>query len=268
MNRTVLLLFILAAAATAFGQSAKKPDAVVRDFIAAFNAQDVDRSIALTSKDMKWFTVSGATIMTETANQDELRTFLVDYFKNCPSCRSKVSNLMVAGPRVSFTDTSSWKTDKGTEFKDNFAVYEVENGLIVRAYYYEAPGPNGYNQRLAKKLGADDLGMKTYVFVLLKSGPKTFPKEERDKLVAGHLQNIGRLARQGTLVLAGPFGENDAIRGIYVFDVRSKDEAKKLVETDPAVAAGVFECEFRLWYGSAGLLELNGIHNAISKNKL
>jgi len=268
MNRFLLLILILGLAATSFAQSAKKPDAVVRDFIAAFNAQDVDRTIALTSKDMKWFTLSGSTIMTETANQDELRAFLVAYFKSCPSCKSKISNLMASGSRVSFTETASWKTDKGVEFKDNYAVYEVENGLIVRAYYYEQPGPNGYNERLAKKVGADEMGMKMYVFVLLKTGPKTYPKEERDRLVAGHLQNIGRLAKQGTLVLAGPFGENDAIRGIYVFDVRTKEEAKKLVETDPAVAAGVFDCEFRLWYGSAGLLGLNEIHEAISKKRL
>ncbi len=268
MNRILLLLLILGLAAATFAQSAKKPEAVVRDFIAAFNAQDVDRTIALTSKEMKWFTVSGATIMTETANQDDLRAFLVGYFKSCPSCRSKVSKMMTAGSRVSFTDTASWKTDKGTEFKDSFAVYEVENGLIVRAYYYEQPGPNGYNDRLAKKVGADELGMKMYVFVLLKTGPKTYSKEERDRLVAGHLQNIGRLAEAKKLVLAGPFGENDALRGIYIFDVRTKEEAMKLVETDPAVAAGVFDCEFRLWYGSAGLLGLNEIHEAISKKKL
>jgi hypothetical protein len=39
------------------------------------------------------------------------------------------------------------------------------------------------------------------------------------------------------LVVAGPFGDNGELRGIFVFKVASLDEAKVLAETDPAVRA-------------------------------
>jgi uncharacterized protein YciI len=110
--------------------------------------------------------------------------------------------------------------------------------------------------------------MKTYVFAILKTGKAKLEKAERDKLMQGHLANIGKLAEAGKLVLAGPYMEDDESRGIFIFDVRTKEEAKKLVETDPAVKAGVFDFELRLWYGSAALLELKNIHPLLQKKSI
>ncbi len=256
---------LITVSVSSFGQKPKRPDQIAREFIAAFNEQNVDKMLSMTTKDVKWFTVSGAAISTETADSDELRAFMTGYFKSCPTCRSKVTKVNAAGSRVTMTETATWTSEKGPQSNDSFAVYEFENNLIARVYYYEKPSANGYDAKLAKKVGADERGMKMFVFVLLKSGSKTFEKDERAKLIAGHMENIGRLAKAGKLVLAGPFGENDAIRGLYVFDVRTKEEAQKLVVTDPAVAAGLFDFEFRLWYGSAALLELNRIHTSIEK---
>jgi uncharacterized protein YciI len=122
-----------------------------------------------------------------------------------------------------------------------------------------------YDEKLAKKLGADELGMKTYVMVFLKRGEKQFEKKERDELVALHLKNIGKLAEEGKLILAGPFMEDIDIRGIYLFNVQTIEEAKKLTETDPAVKAGVFSFEMHLWYGSAALQEIPAVHKKIQK---
>jgi uncharacterized protein YciI len=266
MKRIIFVIALLITISVlSFGQKPKRPDQVAREFIAAFNEQNVAKMMALTTKDVKWFNVAGARISTETSNQEELRAFMTGYFKSCPSCRSKVTNVTAAGTRLTMTETATWKTDKGMQTSDSFAVYEFQGNLIARVYYYDNPPANGYDSKLAKRVGADERGMKMFVFALLKSGTRTFEKEERAKLIAGHMENIGRLATAGKLVLAGPFGENDAIRGLYVFDVRTKAEAQKLVETDPAISAGVFDVELRLWYGSAALLEVNRIHEAIQK---
>ena len=58
------------------------------------------------------------------------------------------------------------------------------------------PAPNqNYDDALAKRLGADARGMKMYVLVLLKTGPKPdLPKEENERAFAGHFANITRLA--------------------------------------------------------------------------
>lgn len=126
-----------------------------------------------------------------------------------------------------------------------------------------------FDAKLAKKLGADEYGMKTYVFATLKTGKaKITDKKEIEKLQAGHLKNITRLEEEGKMVLAGPFFDGGNERGIFIFNVSTLDEAKKLIETDPAVKAGLFEFEMKLLYASAALLELLEIHKKIQKKSI
>ncbi len=127
----------------------------------------------------------------------------------------------------------------------------------------------GFNAALASELGADDYGMRSYVMVILTTGPndKTITDAEtRNTIFAGHFANIRALAANKTLVLAGPFNDPDKIkRGLYIFNVKTVEEAKRLVLTDPAVEAGIFNVEFTPYYGSAALLKVNDIHAQIAK---
>ena len=117
---------------------------------------------------------------------------------------------------------------------------------------------------LAKELGADDYGMKQYVMAFLKAGPnRSRSPEEAAKLQKAHMDNIGRMAREGKLVLAGPFLDEGEIRGIYIFNVTTLEEAKKLTATDPAIQAGSLYMELHPWYGSAALMKVNEIHEKL-----
>lgn len=124
-----------------------------------------------------------------------------------------------------------------------------------------------YDSILAKKLGADDFGMKKYVFCILKTGPANITnKAVKDSLFAGHMKNINRLSEEGKLAVAGPFMKNDRqYRGIYIFNVSSIAEAEKLTQTDPAIKAGIFVVELTEWYGSATLMETPELHKKIQK---
>jgi uncharacterized protein YciI len=125
---------------------------------------------------------------------------------------------------------------------------------------------NIFDEDLAKKLNADDYGMKTFVMAFLKRGPnKSQDSITSAKLQRAHLDNITKLAEEGKLVLAGPFLDSGDLRGIYIFDVATLEEAKKLTETDPAIKAGSLAMELKLWYGSAALLKVNEIHKKIAK---
>ncbi|KAF0153024.1 MAG: hypothetical protein FD143_464 [Ignavibacteria bacterium] len=127
-----------------------------------------------------------------------------------------------------------------------------------------------YDSTLAKSLGADNYGMKNYVFVILKTGPAVIEKKEtRDSLFAGHMKNINRLVDANKLIAAGPFGKNDLkYRGLFILDVKTIEEAKELVNTDPAVAAKIFDVELIPWYGSAALKEYLKYVEKITKYKL
>jgi uncharacterized protein YciI len=125
-----------------------------------------------------------------------------------------------------------------------------------------------YDSVLAKKLHADEYGMKNYVLVLLKAGSNTsVDKVARDSIFHAHLNNITRLAGNGSLVLAGPFGDNDLYRGLFILNVASFDEAKNLLQTDPAISARLLDPVMYLWYGSAALQEVSKEHAKIQKLK-
>jgi uncharacterized protein len=127
-----------------------------------------------------------------------------------------------------------------------------------------------YDAALAKELGADEHGMKQYVLVILKTGPNdtSIKGKEREDIFAGHFANIGRLADEKKLAVAGPFGKNDkTYRGLFILNVPTVEEAQRLAETDPAVKAGIFVVDLIPWYGSASLMATNDIHKRITKSE-
>ncbi len=114
-----------------------------------------------------------------------------------------------------------------------------------------------YDSTLAKKLGADEYGMKGYVFAILKTGSNTTTdKAFIDSCFSGHMANIMRLVNEGKLLVAGPMGKNDnAYRGIFILNVKTIEEAEQLVQTDPAINSKLLDVDLYSWYGSAALSE-------------
>ncbi|PTS98584.1 hypothetical protein DBR27_14340 [Flavobacterium sp. HMWF030] len=142
--------------------------------------------------------------------------------------------------------------------------------LLITSIGFSQETDTKYDESLAKSLKADEYGMKKYVFCLLKSGTNTTAsKEETKKLFEGHMANIGKLAKEGKLVVAGPFMKNDRnYRGIYIFNVETIEEAQALVATDPAINAKLLEAELTPWYATAALQETLKIHEKIAKKKI
>jgi len=125
-----------------------------------------------------------------------------------------------------------------------------------------------YDSVLARSLGADDMGMKRYVLVILKTGPTRVPEgPERDAMFRGHFENMKRLSDAGKLVLAGPLDGVSGWRGLYVFATANLEEAKALVATDPVIIEGEMVAECHTYYGSAALMTIPGTHERIAKKR-
>jgi uncharacterized protein YciI len=124
---------------------------------------------------------------------------------------------------------------------------------------------SAYDAEHARRLGADERGMRRYVLVVLKTGPTRVPEgEARTAMFAGHFANMERLAKEGKLAVAGPFMPNDTgWRGLFVFAVESVEEARALAETDPVIVNGEMVAEYHPWYGSAALMAVNGLHERL-----
>jgi uncharacterized protein YciI len=128
---------------------------------------------------------------------------------------------------------------------------------------------NDYDSVLAKKLGADQYGMKHYVMAFLKTGPNQITDSlKRIELQKAHLKNIIRLAKEGKLIVAGPFLDDQPVEGIFIFNVETIEEARALTNTDPAIQSGELVMELRPWYGSAALVEITALHQKIQKKSV
>lgn len=133
----------------------------------------------------------------------------------------------------------------------------------------EAESAMSYDSALAQKLGADEYGMKRYVMAFLKTGPnQDLDSVQAAELQRAHLDNIFRLADEGKLALAGPFLDGGDLRGIYIFNVPTVEEARTLTETDPAVKAGRFILELHPWYGSAAACMINDQHKRVARKQI
>ena len=147
----------------------------------------------------------------------------------------------------------------------HIAAIFIIGGLFI-AQHAMAQKSN-YDSVLAKKLQADDYGMKNYVLVILKKGTVDITDTtRRNNIFRGHMANIGKLAAENKLAVAGPMGENDKhYEGIFVFNTGSIDEAKTWLATDPAFQAKVLDAELYKWYCTAALQEIPALHEKVQK---
>jgi len=93
--------------------------------------------------------------------------------------------------------------------------------------------------------------MKQYYFVMLVKGEnrdRITDTAELNKIQAGHMSNIQKLAEQGKIVVAGPFGDDGKWRGIFIFDCKTQEEVEGLLKTDPAIASGRLDYKIHPWW--------------------
>jgi len=128
----------------------------------------------------------------------------------------------------------------------------------------------GYDSTLANNLGADEYGMKKYIFVILKTGPVNVEDTAwRNQLFRGHFENINNLSSQGKLIVAGPLEKNDrSYRGIFILNAKDIEEAQNMLQKDPVIREGLMDAELYWWYGSAALSTYLDVHKRIQKTTI
>lgn len=165
----------------------------------------------------------------------------------------ETGKVMIAGPLG----------DKG----DILGVYilRAKSAEEAKALVDDDPGVKGghlaaemipwWSEDVMKK-PATPIKMTTAYLGFLRRGEKWTPEKTpaTAAIQDAHLANIRRLAEMKKLVVAGPFGGNGTMRGIFVFRVDSLEEAKKLAETDPAVQAGRLAIDMHPWLVPEGVL--------------
>jgi uncharacterized protein YciI len=131
----------------------------------------------------------------------------------------------------------------------------AESDPAVKAGFFVAEMHPWWSEDVMKK-PSSPIKLTTAYLALLTRGAKWTPEKTpaTEELQKAHLANINRLAEMKKLVVAGPFGDNGQLRGIFVFKVASIDEARALTETDPAVRAGRLAIDVHPWLVPEGIL--------------
>src|SRR5688500_1256492 len=112
-----------------------------------------------------------------------------------------------------------------------------------------------WSEDVMKKTTTPQKMMTAYLAFLVR-GDKWTPEKtpQTEAIQKGHMANIQRLADLKKLGVAGPFGDNGTLRGIFVFRVNSIEEARELAASDPAVQAGRLALQIHPWLVPEGIL--------------
>lgn len=131
----------------------------------------------------------------------------------------------------------------------------AESDPAVKGGFFSAEMHPWWSEDVMKK-PSSPIKLTTAYLALLTRGAKWTPEKTpaTEELQKAHMANMIRLAEMKKLVVAGPFGDNGQLRGIFVFKVASIDEARALSETDPAVQAGRLAIDIHPWLVPEGIL--------------
>jgi len=110
----------------------------VKDFVAAYNAHDAELMSQYVTDDIQWLSVNGDKIAVETSGKTELIKVMSGYFESCASCQSKLTDITLLGNRVSTVEEASWRQNGELRSQKSLAIYEFNNSLIRRVYYFPA----------------------------------------------------------------------------------------------------------------------------------
>jgi uncharacterized protein len=134
----------------------------------------------------------------------------------------------------------------------------VDADPSVKAGLFAAEMHPWWSEDIFKKPNTSPIKLETVYLGFLKKGPNRKDGDDKvpeiQELQKAHIANIKRLAKLGKLVVAGPFGDDGVLRGIFVFRVGSLAEAQELCATDPMIKINRLAVELHPWNVPEGVL--------------
>lgn len=94
-----------------------------------------------------------------------------------------------------------------------------------------------------------------YVCLLVKPPNWTGPTPETQQLLQNHFKHVQGLVASGKAAIAGPFGDDTRIAGVFVLNASSPEEARAWEEADPLVKSGGFSVEVLKWWAAKGVMK-------------
>lgn len=97
--------------------------------------------------------------------------------------------------------------------------------------------------------------MGTFYVCLLIKPPNFSPAQVPPQLLQSHFKHVQGLLASGKAAIAGPFGDDTRIAGVFVLNASSPEEARTWEESDPLVKEGGFSVEVLKWWAAKGIMK-------------
>jgi len=202
----------------------------------------VEFQMALFKRGPNWTTA-------ETLQSKELHQQHVAYF----SSLIETGKAVIGGPLIGDSDVLGIYVLRAKNTAE--AQTWAEADPVVKAGHFLIEMHPWWSEEVMKK-AASPIKFTTAYLGFLSRGAKWTPEKtpQTEELQKAHMANMNKLAGMKKLVVAGPFGDNGQLRGIFVFKVESLEQAKQLAATDPAVQAGRLAIDMYQWLVPEGIL--------------
>jgi uncharacterized protein YciI len=97
--------------------------------------------------------------------------------------------------------------------------------------------------------------MGTFYLCLLIKPSNSPARQVPQQLLQSHFKHVQGLIASGKAAIAGPFGDNTRIAGVFVLNASSPEEARAMEEADPLVKEGGFSVEVLKWWAAKGIMK-------------
>jgi uncharacterized protein YciI len=234
-NRNVAILFpcLLLMASLSFAQQKEEPKHKLVQF-----------HMALLRIGPKWAATS----------EQARNSILKEHFANVMSMLDS-GKAVIAGPMGDDTGVAGIFILRAQSAEEARALVEADPA--VKAGLFSSEMHPWWSEDIFKKANAP-LKFTTVYLGFLKKGPNRKEGDgktpEVQELQKAHLANINRLAEMKKLVMAGPFGDDGELRGIFVFRVNSMKEAEDLTATDPMIKIDRLRLDLHPWQVPEGII--------------
>lgn len=106
---------------------------VVEACMAAYNRHDVEAVECYLADDVRWLSVAGASMTTESSGRDSIAEGLREYFAALPST---ILNMHSNGSFVSVTEKASWSRDGKRLRQCAQAVYDIDDNRLINVWCF------------------------------------------------------------------------------------------------------------------------------------
>jgi len=112
---------------------------IAMDYVAAYNARDLDAMMALMHDEVEWLSIEGSTAVAFAQGKDDLAKQMQSYFASPMVTTSAIDGDVSDGRFIAVREIARWTGSDGEPREQSaLAVYEFEDGLVRRVWYYPA----------------------------------------------------------------------------------------------------------------------------------